>query len=456
MLKEIYDNPILLTDFYNLNHFFLKKNLDYEVSHIYNRSRSMILYGFNERARQIFDVKIEVDMVMEAEDLSKKMGLKNFPTEMWMRISEKFKGHLPIRVQALPDGMWIPKGTPFAQIQNTEEGFGELVTWFEATLLHIAFASGCATRSFEIKKYLDLKNLPTHRVHSFGFRGHNSTENAYYGGTAWNLFLTGTDDFHTAKHTIPEKISSIPATAHKTIQQFDNEYEAYTHSIEQTSSHGESMLSLVIDTYDPERFIKDYSVKLATLAKQKGVKLIFRPDSGDVFEQSVRLYHLMNQNDLVENTGIIIGEGITLDKIKKYDHLFELQKIPLGYVNFGMGAGFFKDIDRDWTGLAMKTCFSNGKPRMKFSATPIKRSIPDVVNIVREDGNLVVDYTRDGLYEDVYYFDERSSRPKTWVQSWSEIQQIALKQTGHQQEIIYSPLVNQKIKEFEDEYLVSD
>ena len=452
-VNEIYSNPILLTDFYNLSHFFLKENVDYEVSHIYNRSRPMILYGFNERARQIFNVKIEVDMVMEAENLAKKMGSKSFPTEMWYKISDKFSGRIPVRVQALPDGTWIPKGTPFAQIENTEEGFGELVTWFEATLLHIAFASGCATKSFLLRKYLEEKKLPLHRFHSFGFRGHNSLENAYYAGTAWNLFLSGTDDFHTSKHTNPTEIGSIPATAHKTIQQFDDEYTAYIHSINETASHGENMLSLVIDTYDPQRFIQKYSVILANHAKQKGVRLIFRPDSGNVFDQSVELYKIMKTNNLVVNTGVIIGEGMTFDKIIDYDKRFILMGVPLEYISYGIGAGYYKDIDRDWTGLAMKTCYSNGKPRMKFSATPIKRSIPDMVNIIKENDNLVVEYTRDGLYQDVYYFDERSTRPKTWVQSWTDIQKIALQQTGSQQEIILSPLVEQKIKTFEEKYL---
>lgn len=454
MITEIYKNPILQTDVYNLSHHFLKENVDYEVSHIYNRTRPMILFGFNERVRQILDVKIEVDMIMEAEDLAKKMGLTYFPIEMWYRISEKFKGHMPLRVQALPDGTWVPKGTPFAQIENTEEGFGELVTWLEAPLLHTAFASGCATRALEFRQYLDENNLPIQRFHSFGFRGHNSLENAYYAGSAWNLFLSGTDDFHTALHTNAKLISSIPATAHKTIQQFDDEFNAYVHSITQTAKKGLKILSLVIDTYDPLRFIRDYALDVAKLGKQLGVKIIFRPDSGDILNQTISLYNLMKKNELLNETGIIIGEGMTLEKIKIIDQKLRENNIPLPYVNFGIGAGYFKDIDRDYLGFAMKTCYSNGKPRMKFSADPIKASIPDVVNIVTsDDGDLVVDYTRDGLYKDVYYFDERSSRPKTWVQTWDDIHERAIVQNTSQKEIIKSFLVLNKIEEFEDQYL---
>lgn len=453
MIQDIYKNPILLTDVYNLSHFYLKQNVDYEASQIYNRSKPMILYGLNERIRQIFDVKIEVEMIMEAEEYCKKMGFKEFPTEMWYRIADKFKGHLPLRVQAIPDGYWVPKGTPFCQITNTEEGFGELVTWFEAPLLHIAFASGCATRAFEIKKYLEENKLRKNRVHSFGFRGHNSLENAYYAGTAWNLFLIGTDDFHTTGHTDPTAISSIPATAHKTIQQFDTELEAYIYSIDSTASKGENMLSLVIDTYNPAKFIYDHAYNIALHAKKKGITVIFRPDSGDVKLQAVEIHRIMKTMELLSNTGVIIGEGMTFEKVKEYDKFFLNAGVPLDYINYGMGAGFFKDIDRDYLGFAMKTCFSNGKPRMKFSADPIKRSIPDFVNIIEDGLNLAVDYTRDGLYEDVYYFDERSSRPKTWVQNWKDIKEIANNQLDTQKEIILMPMVEQKIKTFEDKYL---
>ena len=455
MIQDIYKNPIMLTDVYNLSHHFLKENTDYEVSHVYNRAKPMILFGFNERVRQIFDVKIEVDMIMEADELARKMHLDYFPTEMWYKVAEKFKGHLPLRVQALPDGTWCPKLTPFAQIENTEEGFGELVTWFESQLLNISFASGCATHALDLRKYLIENNLPLNRFHSFGMRGHNSTENAYYAGSAWNLFLSGTDDFHTAMHTNPSLIGSIPATAHKTIQQFDDELKGYVHSVTETAKRGLKILSVVIDTYDPNRFITKYALTVARLGKQLGVKIIFRPDSGSVLDQGIKLYHLMKENNLLENTGVIIGEGMTFEKIKKYDQMLKEKNIPLSYFNFGIGAGYFKHIDRDTLGFAMKTCYSNGKPRMKFSADPIKTSIPDVVNIVTNDqGELVVDYTRDGLYKDVYYFDERSSRPKTWVQTWEEIHERAITQKTDQQEIIESQLVKNKKEEFKLEYMV--
>jgi len=154
MLEDIRRNPLFLTDVYNLSHTDLKEDVSFEVSHIYNRSRPMILYGFNEIVINLLNTKIEVDMVAEAEEYAKKMGMI-FPTQVWYDVVEKEKGWIPLRVQALKDGTWVPKGTPFAQVMNTVEGYGELVAWWEALYLHSYFASACATEAFFLRKYLE-------------------------------------------------------------------------------------------------------------------------------------------------------------------------------------------------------------------------------------------------------------------------------------------------------------
>lgn len=382
--EETYYNPIMLTDAYNLSHFFLKENVDKEISLIFNRNRPMILNGFSQIVHSIIDQPITDRMIVEAKREADNMGMP-FPFEMWQRVVDEFAGYLPLKIEALPDGTWCPKGTPFAKINNTEKGFGELVTWFEPVLLHASFDSGCATRAFEIRKYLDDNKLNKHRVHSFGMRGHNSMENAIKAGKAWRLFLNGTDDFHTQWVT-DAKGKSIPATAHKTIQQFDDEYYAYTYSIDQTKKHGFNIVALVIDTYDPIRFIKYYSRKIAEYAKSQGVHIVFRPDSGLVKDQAFALYTIMSTHGLLQNTSCIIGEGITFDKIIEYDSYFKALGCDLNWFNYGMGAGFYKDIDRDYLGFAMKTSYSNGQNRMKFSADPIKQSIAGDIKVYSCDG----------------------------------------------------------------------
>ncbi len=452
-LTGIYDNPLVLTDVYNTSHWYLKENQDYEVSHIYNRSRPMILYGFNEIVTNLLNQQIDVAMVMEAEECAKKMGMK-FPVDMWMKLVDGLDGWIPLKVEALPDGSWVPKGTPFAQVSNTEEGFGELVTWWEGVFLHASFPSACATRAMEMRKYLEENKLPLHRLHSFGFRGHRSMQDAYWATTAWNLFLTGTDDFHGQFHCPDAKLGSIPATAHKTIQQFDDEKQGFIHAIDQAKAKGHKMVALVIDTYDPLKFIHGGMMRdVMEHAEKQGMYIVLRPDSGDLISQTIVIYGMSKFWEF-NNISMIIGEGMSLDKVKEYDGLLKEKKIPLEFMSYGVGSGFYNDLDRDYLGFAMKTAVSNGKDRMKLTkSNPFKMSIPGFINLIKEDGKLVVEYTRNGLLQTVYDMDERSSRPKLGKVDWKNIQRRALKEDMTQQEIILSPLVLQNINTFKEKYL---
>ena len=85
--------------------------------------------------------------------------------------------------------------------------------------------------AYEMRRYLENNNYRLSKIHSFGFR-YPSLESAYWGGMAWCLFLPGTDDFHLKQH-LPSsiKISSLNAMAHKVVQQFDREIDAYKYAI---------------------------------------------------------------------------------------------------------------------------------------------------------------------------------------------------------------------------------
>ena len=405
MLEDIRRNPIMLTDCYNLSHYFLKENVDWEMSHIYNRNKPMILYGFNEIASNLLNTRITYDMVVEAKMFAADMGMP-FPGYMWYQLVNELDGKIPLQIDAIPDGTWVPKGTPFARIKNTVKGFGELVTWWEGLLLMSSFPSGCATEAYHLNGYLKEKQLNRNRIHSFGFRGHRSVEDAYWASTAWNIFMKGTDDFHSVRHTLNVEMSSIPATAHKTIQQFDDELKAYYHSLEETKKAGYKTVAIVIDTYDPIRFIKFYSRKVVEYAKYLGMHVVFRPDSGHIKDQALSLYAIMWAAGFTNNTSCILGEGITFDKIKEWDKWFEEMGVPLDWINYGIGSGFYNHIDRDHLGFAMKTSYSNGGNRMKFS-TPFKRSLPGNL-IPRIERNLVVVGYEDGETS-MYYPVEKKS-----------------------------------------------
>ena len=457
--EEIVDNA----DCYNLGHFLQKVNVDWEISHIYNRKAPMFLYGFNSIVNAVLDTKIEMDDVERAHSNATAMGLP-FPIDMWISIVNDFNGRMPLRVRALPDGKWVPKGTPYASIENTEEGFGELVTWFEQRLLKSAFPSGVATRSYYISEYLKEKNLPNDRIHSFALRSYNSEEDSIWGSTAWNLFMTGTDDFHSKKYTPSAKIKSIMASAHKVMQQFDVEYDGVQRQIDAAVIAKKNIVSFPIDTYDAWNFIKTYVEPIAKYAKDKGVHVVLRPDSGDVMKQGIAIYKFVKEKG-IDNVTVIIGEGIDFEIIKEYDFMLEELGIPLDFFVYGIGGGLHRDIGRDTHGLAMKTSFSNGKDRMKLvKSDPFKQSLPGDVSLFREDGKMVVDYGRDSsdnheaLYVDIYHFNARSDRQETYKQTWEEVYwnirgEISMGYTK-QKDIVLNPLVLSNIQKFKDQYTV--
>lgn len=426
-LKEIWDNPLILTDVYNISHPYLKCNLDFDQSHIYNRAQPMVLYGFNETVRNILDRRITEQNVIDASEYAEQMGMGPFPEEIFMRIVKEFGGYLPLKVSALEDGTWVPKNTPFAKIENTIKGFGDLPTYFEAILLHSYFASSCATRAAYMKQYLLRNNMNIWRFHSFGFRGHNSLESAYWAGTAWNLFLQGTDDFHTKKHTQKAQIGSIFASAHKVEQQFDKELNGYFRAIDAAKSNGKNIVAIPIDTYDSDRFIDKYMELVANYGKTLGITVIFRPDSGETLEQAIHI-HNKSTNLKLTNVGVIIGESVTFDRIKEDDQKLVRSGVPYNFVSWGVGAGFYKDLDRDWLGWAMKTSISNGKDRMKFSMDKIKQSIPGNVGLIQhktEQGtptsNMIItsNIQPNDLYRTIYNSDEKSVY--IYTQTWDQI-----------------------------------
>ncbi|MEX3625106.1 nicotinate phosphoribosyltransferase [Viridibacillus arvi] len=465
MLKDLRSNPLMLTDAYNLSHQNLKVNTDWEVSHIYNRAEGMILYGFSEMVNSILSVQITHDMVKQLKESAKALNVVA-PIELLERVVDEFNGYFPIMVQSLPEGTWCPKGTPFAQVRNTEEGFGELVTWTEGIFLQASFPCGTATEAFKLRKYVeDLKEEEGYddsfliRLHSFGFRGHRSLEDAYWASTSWNMFLFGTDDLHSLIHTPNAKVGSISALAHKVTQQYDVEYDGYIHAINATADVGEKIVALVIDTYDANRFIEEYLIPLANYAKEQDIHLVIRPDSGDVNEQVVSVYKKVEEFE-IDNVTAIIGEGMSYEAVQRTDRFFKSRQVPLSFVSYGIGGGFYNHITRDTLGFAMKTAYSNGAPRMKFGMNPLKRSIPDAVSLVlNENGEMVVErevvdtnYIQADLYRVIYA--HYGSQPTYSIANWEETQQRALKNLDKtfQERIILSESINELVKEFEKVY----
>ncbi len=454
-------NRLLMTDVYNISHTNLKQSVDFEVSHMYNRSKGMYLFGLSEIISDYLSTPISKAEVEEAYEISKKFGLDDiFPLDMFYRLVDELGGNLPLKIESLPEGTWCPMGTPFAQVSNTVEGYGELVTWFEAVFMKSYFASECFTRAVDMRKYLEItasennldKDSFITSVHSFGYRGHKSEEDAYYAGKAWVSMLPGTDDFNAGIHGMP--VTSIQALAHKVTQQYDEEIDCFYNAIDSASNSKKPVVALVIDTYNAWKVIEKYLSKLAAYAVEKNVFIVLRPDSGDVFEQAYRIVELAVNNNWP--VGVIVGEGMTFDKVKDQHKQILKMGLPLDKFSWGVGAGFYKDIERDTSGWSMKTGYSNHSPRMKFSENPIKRSIPGEVAIIMTSKNelMVVQKNEIDQNSNIFktiYLDGCIQTDE--VDTLQTISRRALEQPGSQRRIRISEKTSILIEGFKDKYL---
>jgi len=467
-LEDIGKNIIIETDAYNLSHEKLKINTDWESSHIYNRGKPMILHGLNESINKQFEKPITYDDIAEAEELYELHNVEWTCKHRFEKIVEKYGGYPPIKIDALPDGTYVPANTPFMQITNTVEGFGECVSWWESEFLPaVFFASGCATEAFRLRQYLEEKKCNKYKFHSFAARSYNSKLDKYWGTTAWCLFLFGIDDCVAFKYCKNAPTTSIAASAHKVVQQFDRELDAYTYAIEQMAG---KPVSIPIDTYNPDRFIEKYQEELMRLAMKLKTMVVFRPDSGDVKDQARRIMEKIMKINNPKQFNVIIGEGMGREKCIEFDRYFESLGFDINKFVYGIGGRFHRHIDRDYIGAAMKTSYSNKRPRMKRSADIAKMSLPDVINLYYEDNVLVCDdvgfnitdarivttpQIRPTAFKTIYLNNEWNINyrfKETWDDIYARVNQINYN-APLQEAIVYTPAMQAmitKTKEFID------
>ncbi|MGR5954336.1 hypothetical protein ACT7DP_30730 [Bacillus paranthracis] len=194
------------------------------------------------------------------------------------------------------------------------------------------------------------------------------------------------------------------------------------------------------------------------MQKEKGVHLVIRPDSGDVNQQVVDVYHKVQAYGIT-NVTAIIGEGMSFQNVIRTDFFFKMRQVPLTFVSYGVGGGFYNHINRDTLGFAMKTAFSNGAPRMKFGMNPLKRSIPDVVNVLlKEDGKTMyvarhsADNINDCLYQVIYHHDDQMDEPIVKYPKWEETQERAMSyihEENLQEHILLHDNIHELVKGFE-------
>ena len=353
-------------------------------------------------------------------------------------------GHLPIKIEALPEGSVVYPHTPVYIITATGEN-SHFCTFLETLLTMIWYPSSVATLSRLTKSLIEtafsksvddtMMYLLDSRLHDFGFRGCTCVEQSVLGGTAHLLSFTGSDTmsacYHAQYHLNGGVAvgSSIPATEHSVMTSWKTEIEAIKNLITRFPGTEENprMIACVMDSYDYDAALSGLLPRVLPLVIEKNCFLILRPDSGDPVKQVIKALKaaekaLLSLEDggacvsinskgfkMLKHVGVIQGDGINYEIISDILEAVMEAGYSAANVAFGMGGGLLQKVNRDTMSFATKLSYikyagaeGGEKDVMKRPATDRdKWSIPGKVRVLRKkifdaDGNKFLE-NEDGM-----------------------------------------------------------
>lgn len=397
-------NFILATDSYKLTHpKMLRKNTKVVFSYTEARKGGKFPFalwvGLQAILIKYFEGKVfnQADIEEAAMVCKAHFGTdEQFDRAGWEYLLKKYDGRIPIRIRAVPEGLFVPEGNVLMTIENLDENVPWLTNHCESILLHVWSSVTTGTLSGATKYFLASKCVQAGGVkadsnfmlHDFGYRGCSSHESAGFQGMAHLVNFLGTDtieamrvahEFYNAPY---ETLAfSVNATEHMIMT---SDGEAGEHAIVEDllKKYRDCILSLVADSYNIYRFV-DYVLSQEKRIMTNGIKLVIRPDSvtpeHDTPEKLVvwilkRIYeHCQSEKGAVKVTclngegrkayillpahfRVLWGDGIDLEGIQKIvNAAMDAGFAPQNLV-FGMGGGLLQKVNRDTLRFATKCC----------------------------------------------------------------------------------------------------
>jgi nicotinamide phosphoribosyltransferase len=379
-------NPILNTDSYKYSHFAQYPPETAAIS-AYIESRAggvydhVLFFGLQMFLKEYLARRVTMADVEEADELVTAHGLP-FHREGWELLVSRHGGSMPLLIEALPEGMVVPSGTPLVQVRNTDPDFFWLPTFIETALLRaVWYPSTVATVSHAVRQMIAASlertcetpaDVLPFRLHDFGARGATSAEQAGLGGVAHLVNFLGTDTVAGLVHARrfyhePVAGYSIPAAEHSTMTSWgeERETEAYRNMLVQFGGPGK-LVAVVSDSYDLYRAVrKIWGETLRAEVEASGGTLVVRPDSGDAARVPIDTIEMLGEifgfsvnakgyKVLAPSVRVIQGDGISPAMIKRLLTGLEDRGWSSENLAFGMGGGLLQKVNRDTLRFAMK------------------------------------------------------------------------------------------------------
>jgi nicotinamide phosphoribosyltransferase len=376
-------NLILDVDSYKVSHW-LQYPPETTAMYSYVESRGgkypvTVFFGLQYILKCYLSQPIELWMVEEANTLLTAHGLP-FNYDGWRYIAEDLKGHLPVRIKAVPEGSVIPVHNVLMTVESTDPKVFWLASWLETLLMRVWYPITVATQSWHLKKRIyeflertadDPNTEINFKLHDFGARGVSSCESSGIGGLAHLVNFQGSDTvqalvYGQKYYHCPLASYSIPAAEHSTITAWGKEGEvlAYQNMLTQFAKPG-SVLAVVSDSYDLWNAIDNlWGDHLRQQVIDSGATLVIRPDSGNPVEivaktlekLEARFDSTINKKGyrVLNAVRVIQGDGVDEESITAILKRTESLGFSTTNLAFGMGGALLQKLNRDTQKFAMK------------------------------------------------------------------------------------------------------
>lgn len=348
-------------------------------------SESIVSAGMQLLVKKYLSQRITMEDIDRAEQFSKDhFGQKLFARESWEQVVNKYDGYLPLIIRSIPEGSLVCGGDPLYTVTVLDD---PLVFWMSAgfeTLIQrgVWYPTTIATNDYNIKQDM----LEFYRrsganeadvlfaYHDFGGRGVSSAETAEIGGCAHTFNFFGSDNVEgilTSNFYYKSAMSafSVFATEHSIECSFGGGREDAINYIRSTliaaKTKGLKIVSIVLDGYDVYREAQLCCTILRDEIIASGVKVVFRPDSGDMMEVVPRLLEMQaaafgfTLNDkgfkVINYVGLIQGDGVDRLAINSLlGKIITIYKFVASSVLFGSGGAMLQKVNRDTLKFAQK------------------------------------------------------------------------------------------------------
>jgi nicotinamide phosphoribosyltransferase len=343
-------------------------------------------------------------LTQEQVEYTRELALEHFGRDDvfnyqgFTKLVSNYKGALPVRISAVPEGTLVNGSNLLVKIETTDPEFSWLGAYLEDQLMRVWYMTTVCTNSYNTKQlllnYLN-KTTPNPEVfidfmlHDFGNRGVSSEQSASLGGLAHLVNFQGTDTLpaiQLARKNYNCNMAgfSIPAMEHSTIISWGRhrETKCYANFIQQFGQRGKP-LAIVFDSYDIDYALDHIiAIELKDLVVTSGIKLMVRLDSG-VPEQSILKALLSLEKTfgtttnskgfkVLNNVGVVQGDGINTETLSAILEMLIANKFCISNLIFGQGGGLLQAVGRDDLSFAIKPSLVkyNNNQQLSIQKTP--------------------------------------------------------------------------------------